>query len=37
MPTRQTKTAPKTHEVMKNTAYENTVKGWLMQDGWPSD
>lgn len=34
MPTRKSKTAPKTHEVMKNTAFENIVKGWLMQDGW---
>ena len=34
MPTRQTKTAPKTHEVMKNTAYESIVAAWLMQDGW---
>ncbi len=34
MPTRQTKTADGTHEVMKNTAYENIVKAWLMQDGW---
>lgn len=34
MPTRQTQTATGTHQAMKNTAYENIVKGWLMQDGW---
>lgn len=34
MPIRKNKTASKTHEVMKNTAFENIVKGWLMQDGW---
>ena len=34
MPTRQTHTATTTHEVMKNTAYENIVKGWLMHAGW---
>ncbi len=34
MPTHKKKTAPKTHEAMKNTAYESIVKAWLMQDGW---
>ncbi len=34
MPTRKTKTAPETHQCMKNTAYESIVKAWLMQDGW---
>ena len=34
MPTRQTKTVETTHQAMKNTAYENIVKGWLMHDGW---
>ena len=34
MPTRQTQTATGTRLAMKNTAYENIVKGWLMQDEW---
>lgn len=34
MPTRKTKTAPGTHQAMKNTAWECIVTGWLMQDGW---
>ena len=34
MPARQTKTAPKTHQTMKNTSFELTVASWLMRDGW---
>ncbi len=34
MPCRHTQTKPKTHQTMKNTAFEWRVVSWLMQDGW---
>ena len=34
MPRRLTKTAPKTHQTMKNVSFEMEVASWLMQDGW---
>lgn len=34
MPRRKTQTKDGTRQVLKNTAYESRVIGWLMQDGW---
>ena len=34
MPARKTRTAPKTHQTMKNVSFELLVASWVMHDGW---